>query len=133
MSQVSVFEVVEGLVALALGMRMRSRSLPQLGMSMAELAHGTQPEFWRPPSPMVEEVTVQEPTPGMMEACPKCGTEFLLGSRFCHTCGRKRPLVMSAGEQADAAAVPCCGNKSFTTWVKPFALSRGDASNSQPG
>jgi hypothetical protein len=72
---------------------------------MAELAHGTQPEFWRPPSPMVEEVTVQEPTPGMVEACPKCGTEFLLGSRFCHTCGRKRPLVMSAAEHADAAAV----------------------------
>jgi hypothetical protein len=80
-------------------------SLPQLGMRMAELAHGTPPEFWRPPSPMVEEVTVQEPTPGLMEACPKCGTEFLLGSRFCHTCGGKRPLVMSAAEQADAAAI----------------------------
>lgn len=69
---------------------------------MAELAHQTQPEFWRPP--MVEEVTVQEPTPGLMEACPKCGTEFLLGSRFCHTCGGKRPLVMSGTEHADAAA-----------------------------
>lgn len=72
---------------------------------MAELAHETQPEFWRPPSPMVEEVTVQEPIPGMMEACPKCGTEFLLGSRFCHTCGGKRPLVMSAAEHADAASI----------------------------
>jgi len=72
---------------------------------MAELAHGTQPEFWRPPSPMVEEVTVQEPTPGLMEACPKCGTEFLLGSRFCHTCGGKRPQVMSATERADAMAI----------------------------
>ena len=72
---------------------------------MAELAHGTQPEFWRPPSPMVEEVTVQEPTPGLMVACPRCGTEFLLGSRFCHTCGGKRPQVMSATEQVDAAAI----------------------------
>jgi len=70
---------------------------------MAELAHGTQPEFWCPP--ILEEVTVQEPTPGMMVACPKCGTEFLLGSRFCHTCGGKRPLLMTAAEHADAAAM----------------------------
>ena len=72
---------------------------------MAELAHGTQPEFWRPPSPIVEEVTVQETAPGLMEACPKCGTEFLLGSRFCHACGGKRRLVMSQAEHADAAAI----------------------------
>lgn len=72
---------------------------------MAELAHGTQPEFWRPPSSVPEEVTVQESTPSMAEACPKCGTEFLLGSRFCHTCGGKRPLVISNAEKADAAAV----------------------------
>jgi len=72
-------------------------------MIMAELVREPQPEFWRPP--LLEEVTVQEPTPGMMEACPKCGTEFLLGSRFCHTCGGKRPPVMSESEHADAAAV----------------------------
>lgn len=71
---------------------------------MAELAHGTQPEFWRPPVPIEEETEVREAVPSMAEACPKCGTEFLLGSRFCHTCGGKRPLVMSANERADAAA-----------------------------
>lgn len=73
---------------------------------MAELAHGTQPEFWRPPLPTVEEeVPVQESAPTMAEACPRCGTEYLLGSRFCHACGGKRPLVMSSSEQADAMAV----------------------------
>lgn len=71
---------------------------------MAELAHGTQPEFWRPPVPIEEETEVREAVPSMAEACPKCGTEFLLGSRFCHTCGGKRPLVMSASDRADAAA-----------------------------
>lgn len=71
---------------------------------MAELAHGTQPEFWRPPSPMQEEVAAPEPVASMAEACPKCATEFLLGSRFCHTCGGKRPVLMSTSEQADAAA-----------------------------
>lgn len=72
---------------------------------MAELAHGTQPEFWRPPSPDAEEVALQESVPSMAEACPKCGTEFLLGSRFCHACGGKRPIVMSSAERADAVAV----------------------------
>ncbi len=72
---------------------------------MAELAHGTQPEFWRPPSPVAEEVTAPESVPSMAEACPKCGTEFLMGSRFCHSCGVKRPIVMSSAERADAAAV----------------------------
>lgn len=72
---------------------------------MAELAHGTQPEFWRPPSPDGEEVTLRESVPSMAEACPRCGTEFLLGSRFCHACGGKRPIVMSSAERADAAAV----------------------------
>lgn len=40
------------------------------------------------------------------EVCPRCGTEFLLGSRFCHTCGGRRPegLHSDAGH-ADAAAL----------------------------
>ena len=41
----------------------------------------------------------------MAEVCPRCGTEFLLGARFCHTCGVRRPLVACADERADAAAV----------------------------
>ena len=73
---------------------------------MAELAHGTQPEFWRPPSPhMAEEVIVRESISTMAEACPRCATEFLLGSRFCHACGARRPEGLSALERADAAAV----------------------------
>lgn len=72
---------------------------------MAELAHGTQPEFWRPPSPRLEgEALVHEPM-AMAEACPRCGTEFLLGSRFCHTCGGKRPEGLSPSARADAAVV----------------------------
>jgi hypothetical protein len=59
---------------------------------MAELAHGTQPEFWRPPVPSVEkELAVQEKAASMAQVCPGCGTEYLLGSRFCHSCGGKRP------------------------------------------
>lgn len=73
---------------------------------MADVIQETQHEFWRPPSPAAsEEVIVREPMPAMAEACPRCGTEFLLGSRFCHTCGSRRPEAMSASARADAAAI----------------------------
>jgi hypothetical protein len=71
---------------------------------MAELAHGTQPEFWRPPSATMSEVALQDAPPTMAEACPRCGTEYLLGSRFCHTCGGKRPLQTIPAQPADAMA-----------------------------
>lgn len=73
---------------------------------MAEVIQDTQQEFWRPPSPPVAEATVvRESAPSMAEACPRCGSEFLLGSRFCHTCGNRRPEALSASARADAAAI----------------------------
>jgi hypothetical protein len=71
---------------------------------MSEVAQETPQEFWRPPVPMAaEEMVVREAVPSMAEACRRCGTEFLLGSRFCHTCGGKRPIALSAEARADAA------------------------------
>lgn len=73
---------------------------------MAELAQGTQEEFWRPPTHhLTEEVAVRDPIPAMAEACPRCGTEFLLGSKFCHSCGGRRPVAISSSARADAAAL----------------------------
>lgn len=73
---------------------------------MAELAHGTQPEFWRPPAPRLEEeVAVPDSATSMAEACPRCASEFLLGSRFCHSCGGRRPEAISHTARADAAAL----------------------------
>ena len=70
---------------------------------MAELAHGSQPEFWRPPSPVLtEDAIIPEPLPKMAESCARCGTEFLLGARFCHTCGSKRAEGLSPDAHADA-------------------------------
>jgi hypothetical protein len=60
---------------------------------MAETIQDTQQEFWRPPVASVEAAQVPVvplDTPGMAEACARCGTEFLLGSRFCHVCGCQR-------------------------------------------
>ncbi len=73
---------------------------------MSEVVQETQQEFWRPPSPAVSEaVVVHDPIPTMAETCPRCGTEFLLGSRFCHTCGGRRHEAISPAAKADAAVM----------------------------
>ena len=85
---------------------------------MPELVQQTQQEFWSPPSTMTAgEVIVQASIPVMAETCPHCGTEFLLGSRFCHTCGIRRPEAMSPAAKADAAAFA-------KVWVKTVARAR---------
>ena len=71
---------------------------------MAEVIQETRNEFWRPPSPSVpEELVIRESIPCMAEACSRCSTEFLLGSRFCHSCGQRRPEATASSARADAA------------------------------
>jgi|SRR5215471_3746626 len=43
-------------------------------------------EFWKPAvSPRQES-----PTSAAEQVCENCGTDFLMGSRFCHVCGTDR-------------------------------------------
>jgi hypothetical protein len=72
---------------------------------MAEVIHETHQEFWQPPTSALAEAVVCEAASTMAEACPRCGTEFLLGSHFCHSCGRRRPEALSAAAKADAADI----------------------------
>jgi hypothetical protein len=73
---------------------------------MSDVAQQAPQEFWRPPVPVVASEVVELPTvPAMAEACPRCGSEFLLGSRFCHTCGGRRPEALNATARADAAEI----------------------------
>jgi len=73
---------------------------------MAEVIQETRNEFWRPPSPLVpEELVIDETIPTMAEACSSCSTEFLLGSRFCHSCGQRRPEVALASSNNDMAGL----------------------------
>jgi hypothetical protein len=51
---------------------------------MSEVLHNEPQEFWRPPMMAVAQV---EPMAG---ACEHCGTEFIIGARFCHVCGTSR-------------------------------------------
>jgi predicted RNA-binding Zn-ribbon protein involved in translation (DUF1610 family) len=72
---------------------------------MAEVVQNTQQEFWRPPSHSNGEIATAESISSITFACPRCGTEFLLGSHFCHTCGGRRPEALTATARADAAAI----------------------------
>lgn len=53
---------------------------------MAEAVDQAQNEFWRPPISEHETAASQSGS----EACDECGTEFIVGSRFCHSCGAGR-------------------------------------------
>jgi hypothetical protein len=61
---------------------------------MAEVVNDTEQDFWRPA--VVREgngevgISVVEIAPALAEACSACGTEFMIGARFCHTCGALR-------------------------------------------
>jgi len=73
---------------------------------MSEVVQDTQQEFWRPPSPVVaNDILAREAAPAMAETCPRCSSEFLLGSRFCHTCGGRRREAISPTARADAAVI----------------------------
>ncbi len=52
---------------------------------MADVAHDAQHEFWRPPV-----VAAGAARPGLVEVCEGCGSEFMVGSLFCHACGASR-------------------------------------------
>ena len=58
---------------------------------MSEVLHNEPQEFWRPPV-----VSSDAPSPALARACAGCGTEFMVGSRFCHVCGMARPENGSA-------------------------------------
>jgi hypothetical protein len=58
---------------------------------MSEVAHNPQQEFWRPPQGHPEAAG-----PGLVEVCDGCGTEFMVGSGFCHVCGRARQAQPTA-------------------------------------
>jgi hypothetical protein len=75
---------------------------------MSEVVQQTQQDFWRPPSPVeapADETAAPQAVSTMAETCARCGTEFLLGSRFCHTCGGRRPEAISDAARVDAAVI----------------------------
>jgi hypothetical protein len=62
---------------------------------MAEVVQQAQHDFWRPPAHA-----------DMVEACDRCNTEFIVGSRYCHVCGAGRAVcrVAARARAKDALA-----------------------------
>ncbi len=56
---------------------------------MAEVVQNTQHDFWRPP--LQTSSTPEVVHADLIEACDRCGSEFIVGARFCHNCGATRP------------------------------------------
>jgi hypothetical protein len=90
---------------------------------MADVIQGTQQEFWRPPSVLApEEAAGSAPSRDLADACA-CGSEFMIGAKFCHTCGLGRPALSvnhnneMAGAHSEAVAVA-------GFWVKNVAWAR---------
>lgn len=54
------------------------------------------------------------------EACAECGSEFMIGAKFCHTCGLRRPVPLEAG--TDAAVLARIWTRSVA-WMKSRAGS----------
>jgi len=61
---------------------------------MSEAAHNVEHEYWRPP---VQSTRAEVPTMRGQLICDECGSEFLIGARFCHVCGSKREGLTGAG------------------------------------
>ncbi|MGH9499007.1 MAG: hypothetical protein ACRD3L_07665 [Terriglobales bacterium] len=51
---------------------------------MAQAVHNAPQEFWQPP------VAHPQSLPALENACAGCGSEFMVGARFCHVCGASR-------------------------------------------
>jgi hypothetical protein len=81
---------------------------------MAEVVQDAQQEFWRSPT-MLEPAVLPAAAPEMADACADCGIEFMIGARFCHTCGRRRPV--RAAISTDAALAAGLWARSIT-WVQ---------------
>src|SRR5579863_9966341 len=78
---------------------------------MAEVVQETQQEFWRSPTVLEPPVEAALPTVAHshnhdkeieLAACAECGTEFMIGARFCHACGQHRPAL--PGSDAESMA-----------------------------
>jgi hypothetical protein len=93
---------------------------------MAEVIQDTPQEFWQ--SPTVLEPAVEAMLPAaaqdIAEACADCGTEFMIGARFCHTCGRRRPAMPVV--RTDAALIAGLTAQNVA-WLRAWGSSLADS------
>jgi hypothetical protein len=72
---------------------------------MTGFAHDARQDFWQSPANVQPAVGTTAPAAAsevLAPACEQCGSEFLIGAKFCHACGGARP----AFAQTPKAAIP---------------------------
>ncbi|MGC1371987.1 MAG: hypothetical protein WA824_07615 [Candidatus Sulfotelmatobacter sp.] len=89
---------------------------------MAEFVHDAQQDFWQSPARL-------EPSPGshvsagaqtMANACAGCGTEYMIGAKFCHACGGSRPSLAETGSDLRSGVRSLEGLKvGMPVWLRP--------------
>lgn len=73
---------------------------------MADVINDAQQDFWR--SPAVLEPAAEGTIPAIQsvaEACADCATEYMIGARFCHACGLRRPAPAGTGNGMSLSGV----------------------------
>jgi|SRR4051794_846121 hypothetical protein len=63
---------------------------------MEQVAEKVQQEYWRPAVQPQKIREIPADVRSQFEVCENCGTEFVVGARFCHVCG--------GGRQAEATS-----------------------------
>src|ERR1700691_5103772 len=74
---------------------------------MAEVINDAQQEFWRSPTvahPLAGD-SVEATSQRAVEACADCGTEYMIGARFCHACGLEGPAPAVDGAPMSLSGV----------------------------
>jgi hypothetical protein len=83
---------------------------------MGEVANQVHHEFWRPPLQTVASNAAV--THEYIETCPRCATEFIVSSRFCHACGATRPEL-----NATSRAIEILGFAELSALGERFGLA----------
>ncbi len=67
---------------------------------MSGAVHRVDHDYWQPPQGPQSDPAAQANASAL--ACPECGTEFVVGSRFCHVCGAERAASTGEGSRLSA-------------------------------
>ena len=86
---------------------------------MSEAVHNVEHEYWRPPAQPTHAVEASPATRGQL-ICAQCGTEFIMGSGFCHVCGAERESLAGSGKAGRWAQI-----LDFTRIREALSLSLG--------
>lgn len=62
---------------------------------MLEAVNNVEHEYWQPPAQPTHAMEAPPAMRGQL-TCDQCGTEFLVGARFCHVCGSERKTLVSS-------------------------------------